>query len=300
VQVLDKDGNVTYSTTPAKNTDMKSYGWYNAADKTAPHLTGTYYNGAAGKNVFTIIWPVKDGDEVYGYILTAMGPDGLQNSLPANGVKPDDNMLVVDDSGRVITRDQGTSVEDYTNIAIFQPVKKVLSGEEGVIEHADTWDGQPRVSAYSPVSGTGWGVVVSRPVSVAYGPFWRELTLILGALSFIVVGFTVFGVYASGRLSQPIIDLTKKVKRAYSGDFSVKINTSGSDEIGDLARTFNDIKADLEVKDNNLKDVQERFWMLAGDLPIGMLLIGEAANRGAVTFRVRSMERGQGPDFAGC
>jgi PAS domain S-box-containing protein len=153
-------------------------------------------------------------------------------------------------------------------------VKKVLSGAEGVIEHADSWDGQPRVSAYTPVSGTGWGVVVSRPLSDAYGPFWRELMLIAGALSFVVIGFTAFGFYASGRLSEPIIELSKKAKRAYSGDYAVSIDTSRGDELGDLARTFNDIKADLEVKDNDLRDVEERFWMLVGDLPIGMMLIG--------------------------
>ncbi len=274
VQVLDQNGNITYSTRPVKNTDMRPYGWYNIADKSAPHLAGASYNGAVGKNVFTITWPVKDEGGIHGYILMAIGPDKLQNSIPVNTIKPDNNLLIVDSGGRVLTRDINTPMDTYANVTAFQPVKKVLSGSEGVIEHADTWDGQARVSAFSPIPGTGWGVVVSKPSSAAYRPFWQELTLIAGILGSMVLGLTVFGVYASGHLSRPITELSSKVKKAYSGDFTESIDTSRSDELGDLARTFNDIKADLEVKDSSLKDVQERFWMLAGDLPVGMLLIG--------------------------
>jgi PAS domain S-box-containing protein len=68
--------------------------------------------------------------------------------------------------------------------------------------------------------------------------------------------------------------MLSKLKSAHNGDYEAELDTSGKDEIGDLARTFNDLKGSLGEKDMSLRDERERFKLLVRDLPVGMLLLG--------------------------
>jgi PAS domain S-box-containing protein len=116
--------------------------------------------------------------------------------------------------------------------------------------------------------------VVSKPSQAAYQPFQDRLYTILGTMSFLMLGFTAFGYYASGNLSEPITDLLMKLKSAHAGDYTAHIDVARNDEFGDLARTFNDLKGALGEKDSSLNNERELFKLLVKDLPVGMLLLG--------------------------
>lgn len=273
VQIADVNGDIMYSTKPSNITNLGTYTWYGAtANKSTPYVTGLYYSQISGKDVFSILSPIRANDTTIGHIVLALTPDVLQDSI--QGTDPLSNVLIVDNSGKVVSRDKNATVEQRANVSAYTPVLRALKGEQGVIEHADTWDGQVRVSAYTPIADTGWAVIVSEPASIAYRTVKDQLFLVLGALALLIVGFSTFSFYASKRLSDPIVELSDQAKKAYQGNYDVKIDTSRRDEIGDLARTFNDLRAELKMKNERLTDAVERFQVLVRDLPVGILLIG--------------------------
>jgi signal transduction histidine kinase len=172
--------------------------------------------------------------------------ENFQDSLKEHNLDPRDNIIIVDRNGDVISSNDLTAVNRNTNLSTYTPVQKVIRGESGVAAHNDAWDGQPRVSAYSPISGSGWGVIVSTPLSLEYKPLYDQMIWILGILLFFIVAFSIFGYFASKYLTDPIVKLSGTMNRISAGDHDVRVQVERRDEIGVLARTFNSMMDSLE------------------------------------------------------
>lgn len=79
----------------------------------------------------------------------------------------------------------------------------------------------------------------------------RQALLLTG----LTIAIGLVGVlYLARRISAPIRSLTATASRLEGGDFSVRATPASSDEIGDLARTFNDMVHSLQ---NHERDLQE-------------------------------------------
>jgi HAMP domain-containing protein len=242
LQVADENGRIISSTTPATSPDLNTYGWYDAGIRNGQAFVAeSYINTVIGKDVFAVLSPVKDSDRVIGHLVMGLSPKALKGATERYHGNNSSNTLIVDANGKVICRDGRSAVETQTNVSAYTPVKLALKGNDGVTKHSDAWDGQERISAYSPVSGTGWGVIVSRPVNDVYGAAHNLLAIVGGSLGFLVIGFTAFGYYASKNLSEPIVALSKKAKTVASGGYDTKIDVQGKDELSDIARSINDM-----------------------------------------------------------
>ncbi|MGA9139235.1 MAG: PAS domain S-box protein, partial [Methanocella sp.] len=276
VQVADGSGHVIYSTDPALLPDLNTYDWYGvAAQNWQTSITDSYINTVSGKYNFAVLSPVKDGDRMIGHLVTGLSPKalkGVTERYPDNNAS---NMLIVDGGGRVIYHDSRTPVEAHTNVSAYTPVKMALGGGDGVTTHSDAWDSQERISAFSLVPGTGWGVVVSRTVSDVNAATHNLLAIVGGSLGFLVIGFTAFGYYASKNLSEPIATLSRKAKKVASGGYDTKIDVSGDDELSGIAHAINDMKTELRLKESRAMDGEEQFGLLLRRLPTGVLITGE-------------------------
>lgn len=96
-----------------------------------------------------------------------------------------------------------------------------------------------------------------------------ELNEIVGSMLRIILQSMLFGLgisfilgyFMSKTISSPIISLTHSAEQLATGDFSSKINVDADDEIGRLARTFNDMA--LRIKDNVATIEEEKNKMTA-------------------------------------
>ena len=87
------------------------------------------------------------------------------------------------------------------------------------------------------------------------------LNIILQAMLFGLAISLVLGYFMSKTITSPIITLTHSAEQLAAGNFSSKINTEADDEIGRLARTFNDMAA--RIKDNLTTIEEEKNKMTA-------------------------------------
>ncbi len=131
------------------------------------------------------------------------------------------------------------------------PLKKVpamakaLEGRSGF--ETENYNGKSALTVYMPIvlqpdepgSPADWGLVAKIDADEAFAPIsnFRDWFFTLQAGLLAAGGIASYGM--SRRLTRPIRQLTLQATRASGGELSVRVPTSGLDELGVLATTFN-------------------------------------------------------------
>lgn len=150
---------------------------------------------------------------------------------------------LVDGNGRLLFHGDPALVgSDFRSEYVVQ---ELLGGRTGAVRAQDV-RGQEIVAGYSPVPGTGWGLVAEESWEALRetGQDYRRFLLLLLALGIVVPTLVVhFGVK---RLTRPIIELGDAAQRVASGDFGHSISVPTGDELEELAVQFNRMSAELK------------------------------------------------------
>lgn len=128
--------------------------------------------------------------------------------------------------------------------------ERMLAGESGVVAYA--WQGVPRHMAYAPLTGfgdypgQGWSIAVGVDDHEFLGPVVaiRNQALAVGGVV-LVIGLLVTGWFAA-RLIAPMRRMITTAEQVASGDLTRKIKITSTDEIGQLARAFNQMIVSLK------------------------------------------------------
>ena len=140
--------------------------------------------------------------------------------------------------------------------ADFQAVTaKMASGEQGLT--TIEFNGTERYFAYQPLPSTGFSLGVVVPVAEMNAVLTTagqriesetNLTLSLGAglLGLLMLAALGISVFLGGVLASPLEQLRLAAQEIASGNFDVTAEVRSKDEIGVLARTFNDMAAQLK------------------------------------------------------
>jgi two-component system NtrC family sensor kinase len=163
----------------------------------------------------------------------------------------------------------------------------ILSKKGGVVSHADLslvaargkadWIPSQEINANIPVVGTtinynhgdvemigslfkvGFGNLVAVAEIPASSAFLstRELlnNLMIVALALLSF-FTLVTLFWSRRLTRPIEILSRAAKYIGAGKFNIMVNHASKDEMGDLAKSFNVMAAELKNRADALEDAQ--------------------------------------------
>ena len=145
------------------------------------------------------------------------------------------------------------------------PMTQALQGKEEVFTGMSTKDyrGTPIFAVTRFIPATGWGLVakIDREEALAPASAFRDTFLLIILFSlFIIVGLSLF---ISNTLASPLIRLTIRAKALAALDFTTTTTTttttSSNDEIGQLARVFNDMVGKLKSSYTTLeKKVRDR------------------------------------------
>lgn len=146
---------------------------------------------------------------------------------------------------------------------------RLVSGESGVATIAG-WDSDERTMVFfAPIKSTGWSFAArmserqalaqaNSQAAVATGALAITLLLIIGCIGFV-----------STRLSRPIRKLRAKVNEIAGGNLEARVEgVDTNDEIGDLARSFNQMTSDLRDNIHRLAAEQSTRKKLQEDLEL--------------------------------
>lgn len=149
------------------------------------------------------------------------------------------------------------------------PVSLAMAGEEGPYsEGIVDGSGKPVWAAVRYLPETDWGLVVKIEASEGRSPaleYTKTLTHVVISLAALAI---LFGTFLGLRFAKPIHELAITADRIREGDLSIRAPDTSQDEVGLLARNFNQMAEELEQQVTLLREFRNYF-----DLSLDMLCI---------------------------
>ena len=154
-------------------------------------------------------------------------------------------ITVVDQSGRTVLGDQVSLLSDRAIVASAMPLI-VAGARADALQPYTRLDGSPMLAAYAFPDWFQWAVITELSEESAYAvvnAITRQI-LIIGAIGFFAA--TLGALLFARQLTDPILRIGSVAEKVGEGDFSARVkNVRSRDEIGDLARRFNQMISHL-------------------------------------------------------
>jgi PAS domain S-box-containing protein len=208
-----------------------------------------------------------------------------------------DEVVLVDNQGRALITPPspaagGGKLRALVNHITARPAVLAASGKSGVVEARD-YRGVPVFAVYRFIpalapgglapsgaqrravgGGRGWGMVVKRDRSEVLAPLWQEAKYAgLGSVVGLSVLFLLVTLVA-GTITSSLHQLSETARRVAAGDLSARAGVVSRDEVGTLARTFDDMvervarwHAELAQQvEQRTAELNEKNYALAGEI----------------------------------
>lgn len=109
-------------------------------------------------------------------------------------------------------------------------------------------------------------------VETTNGAKWQ----IVYAAGIAIVMTTFFAFFLSTRISSPVLTMKKAADQIMQGNFKMRVPIRTTDEIGDLARTFNRMAEDLDRTIQDLSREKEHLSSILNSMTDGVLTVDES------------------------
>ncbi|MBM4053471.1 MAG: PAS domain S-box protein [Planctomycetes bacterium] len=154
-----------------------------------------------------------------------------------------------------------------------EPVCKILESGREITGIYPDYRGIPVVGASRYIKEYDWILLSEVDKSELFAPldYLSLIALITGIASGGIA--VIFGIYFALSVSFPINKLKIATEKFASGNFSQRVSINRNDEIGSLARSFNDMAQEIQEKNRSLGESEERFRAMFDQAAVGVALI---------------------------
>uniref|UniRef100_UPI003BA35DCF methyl-accepting chemotaxis protein n=1 Tax=Aeromonas jandaei TaxID=650 RepID=UPI003BA35DCF len=242
------------------NYDPRERPWYQDAVKAGQLIvTAPYVSVTMQKLVVTLSEPVRHQSELVGAVGANLALDKLIDEVLAMQVQGEGYAMLLDSSGLIVGHPnkelalkQIGELSPDLSAATFQQW-----GRENNELHAATLDGRDVLLAVQPVPGTDWLLAMVMYRDVLEAPLASLLWQLVGLT---LVLMLVFSALLTAMFKYLFADLGRVAGALHDiahgeGDLTVHIDTRSQDEVGQLARNFNQFVARLHGIVSRLRDV---------------------------------------------
>ncbi len=200
----------------------------------------------------TITLPIMDSGTVVGVLSADVSFRRIMLSFMGIDIGEGGNVVVVADNGRVVahTRIEQVAELDLSRLAV---VEAVLAGEKGTTKGYTDELGRQVFGSYVPIKELGWGVLIQRPVADIDAEVGQLRTTIIWVMIAAVLLVVPVGWLMSRQIAKPIGQLASASERVAQGDLSTPVDVKSSNEVGVLARSFNQMIVSLKKSRDELQ-----------------------------------------------
>lgn len=142
-----------------------------------------------------------------------------------------------------------------------QPAQLAAKGQSGYIEAID-YRGEKVLASYTYIPELGWGLVCKQDTKEIYAPLKGLLYVSYGLVALISSIVCFFAFVLARSISQPIMDLAQTSVKIGAGDFGSRIEPKGTEEMRQLAASFNASPGDFE----HIRELGIRYVVQKGDV----------------------------------
>jgi signal transduction histidine kinase len=269
IGVLAPDGHVSVSAPemdPSANFSTRN--WFEQAIKTKAFAAGQYKaEQVAGQAVLFFAMPVADGrNDVTAVAFAAIDLNWMSQGIFKflEELPKGSTLAQVDADGNMLTLDP--AVKKWTlQAAAPPPLLDLLSRRPSGIDSFRQHDGTSWLYAFASVSSSVAGrrayVVLELPRQIAFAgsqrAFWRSIVL-MGL-------FAVLAAVLSWRASdflvlRPVRAMVRASRQIAAGDLDARVGSTGSrNELGDLARVFDDMAEAVKLRESRERATREEL-----------------------------------------
>ena len=184
--------------------------WYKGMSADGkPYVSSAYRRAAAPQaNVFAVSVAIRtDGGDVSGILVLQVRLDTFFAWLKPIEMGPAGFVYVVDRKGQIAFHSKYPGRNEIVTLPAVPAVQQVLRGDRSVDVTFDPAEKEDSVSAYTPVSGYGWGLIVQQPARAAFTARSEQLARVLVAYSLVLlfcvlVVYLVFRIILQGRRAE--------------------------------------------------------------------------------------------------
>ena len=246
--------------------------WYTKAKEEQKTCFTDVYLDSFGRGLtITCMSPFYDEkDEFAGVIGMDIVIDDLYQSIVEQNLPEGANAILIDNAGSEITSDgDGKRLEDDEEID-SATLEKIVGKETGVsLTDKGTYFG------YAPIEATDWMYCVKQPEAVVLQPVYNiadyiRTAIIVFLVVFVLVTLTVFFVVRrfAKKLTKPILSLGADAAVISGGNLDHRAKVYYNDEVGDLAKSFNNMASSLNQYIEDLTNVTAEKERIGAELNV--------------------------------
>ncbi len=254
--------------------DHTSREWYKLAHLLGRTVFTNVYQDDYGRGLtISCAAPFYDAENKFaGVVCMDVLISDLYKSLLQIDLGEGAEAFLVDRSGKFITPDLKEH-DLINNSGLSQnTIKRILAGETGVTLDANV---NNTYYAYAPIETTGWKLCITIPERVILEPVRSVqrtvvFTVLLFLTALVIVLCVVFVSVKkfAARLTKPIIALGHDVEKISGGNLDYRAEIYENDEVGDLAKNFNNMAASLKDYIKNLAYVTAEKERIGAELNV--------------------------------
>ena len=176
-------------------------------------------------------------------------PIGLGQSGYMDLVALDGHILASTRAGRIGSQsDHGSSLS-----GLIRDHRQAVSACHDCHTPETTEIPPAEVLAFAPLDRVQWGITVRQSESEVFAPTQLLQNRVMGLMAVMLAGALVLVYFATRSVIRPVQALTAATRRIAQGDLDSPIHARGQDEVGVLARSFDEMRVRLK---NSTDEIQ--------------------------------------------
>jgi signal transduction histidine kinase len=259
--ILDLDGSVALSTDKTHEGQSRADELYFIQGKSSTYVQNVYPSRLTGKPTITIATPLFDQDKRrVGVLASHLNLARIDRIiLERTGLGSSGETYLVDSSNVLVSESGivGQVVSKVGNVH-SEGIDTALRGIDGSGLYLN-YQGTPVIGLYRWVDDREVALIAEMSQSEAFAPARRLAWTIFG-IALVSVGLLAIGVYLLARqFARPILAIADTATQVASGDLTRMAPVLTEDEVGVLARAFNQMTGQLRALYEGLeREVAER------------------------------------------
>lgn len=240
-------GRVVLSTEKSHEDQYRIYDRYYVEGKKAPFVQNVYPSPVTLKPTLTISAPIRGPTgEPIAVLAAHLSLTYLdENILQRTGLGHSGVVTLVD-KHQVLVTGESYGQQEVPRRGLSQAIEEVLQGRNGAGLYSDLADVDV-IGVYRWLEGRDLGLIVEIEQQEAFAPARRLAVSILVA-GILLLALLLGIIYAVARLiARPILEMTETALRVSNGDLGSRVPVRTRDEVGILARTFNEMIVQLRT-----------------------------------------------------
>ncbi|MCX7884464.1 MAG: methyl-accepting chemotaxis protein [Caloramator sp.] len=237
----------------AKNYDPTQRSWYKSAINSLGNviITEPYKSSSTGLMMVTVAKAFKLNDGTTAVAGIDITLEALIDNISKTKIGNNGYASLIIGNGTIIAHPDKQMI--MANIAEkFAFGKEIISRKTGNLEY--NFNGENKIMGFEHSKYTDWIIISTINQSEYEKELHKSIIISIIVLLIVLTLVICFGFYISNNITNPLVEISKLMKQAEAGDYSIDIKVTHNDEIGQIQESFKNM---ISAQKNIIKSILE-------------------------------------------